>query len=133
MALASATNLGQFFHYYSKGIMIDLPLEFAEGSRNLPKLLGDEVPDYGKVTDWKSGFLVSGKSIGLGLGEGFADLVVKPYKGARKNGVLGGALGVARGVVGFSAKVSSGKFPCVCSSPLSFRPPDCWDQLMNYA
>lgn len=123
MALASATSVGQFFHHYSKGVMIDLPLAFAEGSRNLPKLLGDEVPDYGKVTDWKSGFLVSGKSIGLGLGEGFADLVVKPYKGARKHGVLGGALGVVRGVVGFSTKVSSGKFARVCPSHLPVLAP----------
>ncbi len=55
----------------------------------LPQLLGDEAPDYGTVTDWKSGFLVSGKSLGLGLGEGFADLVVKPYKGAKQHGVIG--------------------------------------------
>lgn len=117
MALASATSLGQFFHHYSKGVMIDPPLAFAEGSRMLPKLLGDEVTDYGRVTDWKSGFIVSGKSLGLGMGEGFADLVVKPYKGARKHGVLGGALGAVRGVVGFSTKASSGKSAPACPGP----------------
>ncbi|KAH6654803.1 hypothetical protein BKA67DRAFT_592773 [Truncatella angustata] len=97
MALASASSLGRFFHHYSKGVMVDLPLAFAEGSRMLPKLLGDEVPDYGT---------------------GFAGLVIKPYTGVKNHGVLGGALGIGQGVLDFSTKVSTGEVYRASYAPL---------------
>ncbi|KPM42464.1 Sterol 3-beta-glucosyltransferase UGT80B1 [Neonectria ditissima] len=108
MTLASASGVGDFFKHYSKGVLLDIPLAFAEGSRAIPRLYGEKVRDYGQITDWKSGLKVSGKSM-LGVGEGFADLAVKPVQGAMKNGVVGGVLGVGKGFIGFSTKVSSGK------------------------
>ncbi|KAH8658577.1 hypothetical protein BGZ61DRAFT_465799 [Ilyonectria robusta] len=113
MALASASGVGGFFKHYSKGVFVDIPLAFAEGSRALPKLYGEQVRDYGTVTDWKSGLVVSGKSLVLGIGEGFADLAVKPIEGTIQSGVTGGVLGLAKGFIGFSTKVSSAAFGTV--------------------
>lgn len=110
MTMASASGVGDFFKHYSKGVLLDMPLAFAEGSRAIPKLYGEKVRDYGQITDWKSGLKVSGKSL-LGIGEGFADLAVKPVQGVIEDGVVGGVLGVAKGFMGFSTKVSSGKHP----------------------
>ena len=44
-----------------RGTLVDTPLALAEGMRNIPRLYGDEVKDYGKVTDWKSGGTVAAK------------------------------------------------------------------------
>ncbi|KAI5921686.1 hypothetical protein F4810DRAFT_677383 [Camillea tinctor] len=107
MALASASGVGGFFKSFGKGFFIDMPLAFAEGARAMPKLYGDEAADYGRVKDWKSGFLASGKSLTLGIGEGFADLLVKPYEGVKKDGPVGALTGLGKGFLGFSAKTSS--------------------------
>lgn len=109
MAQASASGVGGFFKHYTKGVFVDMPLAFAEGSRALPKLYGEEVRDYGTVKDWKSGFSKSGKTLTLGIGEGFADLVVKPYKGVKEKGAVGGITGMGKGVLSFTTNVSSGK------------------------
>lgn len=109
MAQASASGVGGFFKHYTKGVFVDMPLAFAEGSRALPKLYGEEVRDYGTVKDWKSGLSKSGKTLTLGIGEGFADLVVKPYKGAKEKGAVGGITGMGKGVLSFTTNVTSGK------------------------
>ncbi|KAI0411012.1 sterol glucosyltransferase [Xylaria grammica] len=107
MAIASASGVGGFFKHYTKGFFVDIPVAFAEGSRAVPRLYGDEVADYGTVKDWKSGLVVSGKNLTLGLGEGMADLVVKPYEGGKQNGVVGGLAGVGKGLLSFATKTSS--------------------------
>ncbi|KAI0439820.1 sterol glucosyltransferase [Xylaria telfairii] len=107
MALASASGVGGFFKHYAKGIFVDIPVAFAEGSRAVPRLYGDEVSDYGTVKDWKSGLVVSGKNLTLGLGEGLADLVIKPYEGGKEKGALGGLTGVGKGLLSFATKTSS--------------------------
>ena len=84
MALASSKSLGKFFSSYTKGVLVDMPLATAEGFRSLPRLWGDEVADYGKVTDWKSGAVVAGKSFALGIGHGFRDLALQPAEGMAK-------------------------------------------------
>jgi hypothetical protein len=119
MALASASGVGGFFKHYAKGFLLDMPLAFAEGSRAVPKLYGEEVADYGTVKDWKSGFIKSGKSLTLGLGSGLADLVVQPYEGAKEKGAVGAIAGIGKGVLGFSSKASSGKSlrSFLCHSP----------------
>lgn len=45
----------------AKGTLVDFPLAMAEGLRNTPKLMGDEVRDHGRVTDAKSGGVVAAK------------------------------------------------------------------------
>ncbi|KAL2274526.1 hypothetical protein FJTKL_03102 [Diaporthe vaccinii] len=107
MASASASGIGGFFKHYTKGVFIDMPLVFAEGSRALPKLYGEEMRDYGTVKDWKSGFSKSGKTLTFGIGEGFADLVVKPYKGVKEKGAVGGITRMGKGMLSFTTNVSS--------------------------
>lgn len=116
MAYASASGVGGLMKHYTKGILIDTPLAIAEGSRALPKLYGEEVRDYGTIKDWKSGFSKSGKSLTLGIGEGFADLIVKPYKGVKEKGAVGGITGMGKGVLSFTTNVSSGKSIQLASS-----------------
>ncbi|GAB1739774.1 hypothetical protein NU219Hw_g4711t1 [Hortaea werneckii] len=108
MAVASGKSLGKFFTSYTKGILVDLPLASAEGFRNMPRLWGDEVKDYGKVTDWKSGGVAAGKSLVMGIGQGFRDMAMEPVKGGRDGGAWGATKGVARGTASLLTKTASG-------------------------
>lgn len=85
-----------------------MPLAAAEGFRSLPRLWGDEVADYGKVTDWKSGAVVAGKSFALGIGDGFKDLARQPAEGMAKEGAWGAFKGVAKGSGSLLSKTVSG-------------------------
>ncbi|KAI9155563.1 glycosyltransferase family 1 protein [Paramyrothecium foliicola] len=120
MALGAASGVGGFFHNFSKGFLLDLPLAMAEGMRNAPKLYGGEVREHGPVTDWKSGLTMSGKNLTYGIGEGFQGLVREPIEGARKGGVLGGIGGFGKGLLGFGTRVSSGGVGIVAYSGLGF-------------
>jgi hypothetical protein len=86
MALASGKSLGKLFSAYTKGLLVDMPLATAEGFHALPRLWGDQVPDYGSVTNVQSGFAVAGKSLFLGMGHGFRDLARQPAEGMAKEG-----------------------------------------------
>ncbi|KAI7205553.1 hypothetical protein D0869_01373 [Hortaea werneckii] len=108
MAAASGKSLGKVFTSYTKGVLVDLPLATAEGFRNMPRLWGDEVKDYGKVTDWKSGGVTAGKSLVLGIGQGFRDMAMEPVKGGRDGGAWGATRGVARGTASLLTKTASG-------------------------
>lgn len=108
MALASTKSLGKVFSAYTKGVLVDMPLATAEGFRSLPRLWGDEVADYGKVTDWKSGAVVAGKSFALGIGDGFKDLARQPAEGMAKEGAWGAIKGVAKGSGSLVTKTVSG-------------------------
>ncbi|KAH8894214.1 sterol glucosyltransferase [Thozetella sp. PMI_491] len=106
MAKGSASGLGDFFKYFGKSY-IDIPVAFADGLHAVPRLYGEEPRDYGRVTDWKSGAVVAGKSF-VGMGEGMADLFVKPVQGAKSGGAVGAVTGVGKGFLSFSTKVASG-------------------------
>jgi hypothetical protein len=108
MALASTKSLGKFFSSYTKGGLVDMPLAAAEGFRSLPKLWGSEVPSYGDVTDYQSGFVVAGKSFALGIGDGFKDLARQPAEGMAKEGAWGALKGVAKGSGSLLSKTVSG-------------------------
>lgn len=108
MTMASAASVGGFLHHYTKGMLLDMPLAFAEGARVVPRLYGEAPANHGLVHDWKSGLQVSGKSLVHGVGGGCADLVLQPYRGARKDGVAGGIAGFGKGLLGFSSKLASG-------------------------
>lgn len=105
----SASGVGGFFHHFSKGMLVDMPLAAADGLRAVPKMYGSQVPDHGKVKNWKTGAVVAGKNFGYGMTQGFADLVNEPLKGAQKEGALGAVKGVGKGVVNMTTKVTSGK------------------------
>lgn len=44
-----------------KGTLVDVPLALTEGLKQTSKLIGDDVRDHGKVSDWKSGGTVAAK------------------------------------------------------------------------
>ena len=102
-----ASGVGSFFHNFTKGNFIDMPLAFTEGMRNAPRLYGGKVFNHGPVTDWKSGFLVSGKNLGTGIGHGIAGIVHEPLRGAQQDGALGAIKGVGRGLLGLGTGVSA--------------------------
>lgn len=104
----SASGVGGFFHHFSKGMLVDMPLAAAEGLRAVPKLYGSEVPDHGRVTDWKTGAVVACKTFGYSMTHGFADVVNEPLTGAKKEGAVGAVKGVGKGLVNMTTKVSSG-------------------------
>ncbi|KAJ6466955.1 sterol glucosyltransferase [Mycena sanguinolenta] len=107
MVAASGMSMGTIITSGLRGTAIDIPVAFQEGLRNVPKMYGEEVKDYGHVKDWKSGMLVAGKTLLFGLPEGLADLVVQPYKGARAEGVTGFAKGVGKGTMDALIKASA--------------------------
>ncbi|EGY20852.1 UDP-glucose,sterol transferase [Verticillium dahliae VdLs.17] len=98
-AMAAGKGLGKVYGSMTKGALLDMPLAFTEGLRNVPKLYGAEPDDYGRVTDWKSGAVVGGKALGLGLYNSVTGLVTEPYKGAKKEGAVGFMKGVGKGSV----------------------------------
>ena len=107
MFTASGRSLGQFFTSYTQGFLVDLPLGAAEGFRSLPALWGDPISDYGNVTDWRSGFVVAGKSLSMGVPAGLRDLNKLPAQGWEQDCAWGAAKGVARGAVSFLSKTMS--------------------------
>ncbi|KAF7377696.1 Glycosyltransferase family 1 protein [Mycena sanguinolenta] len=107
MVAASGKSMGTIITSGLRGTAVDIPVAFQEGLRNVPKMYGEEVKDYGHVKDWKSGMLVAGKTLLFGLPEGLADLVVQPYKGARADGVTGFAKGVGKGTMDALVKTSA--------------------------
>lgn len=108
MALASGKSLGKVVPTFYKAVLVDWPLAVTEGFRGMPRLWGEEVKDYGKVTDWKSGAIVAGKSFALGIGDGIKDFAQLPGEGARKDGTWGAIKGVAKGSGSLLTKTVSG-------------------------
>lgn len=108
MALASGKSLGKFFSVAVKGVLVDYPLAAAEGFHAMPRLWGDEVPDYGTVTNVQSGFAVAGKSFALGIGHGFRDLARQPAEGMAKEGSWGAVKGIAKGSASLVSKTVAG-------------------------
>ena len=108
----SAKSLGKVVGYWYKGMLVDMPLAASEGLRAVPRLYGDEVKEHGNVQDWKSGATVAGKNFVHGMVDGVSDLVMQPYQGGQQEGVKGVVKGLAKGTLGMTTKVSSGKYNC---------------------
>ncbi|KAJ4346070.1 hypothetical protein N0V95_005745 [Ascochyta clinopodiicola] len=107
MATAGAKGFGNFNKALFKGSIVDLPLAAAEGFRAVPKLYGEEVKDHGEVTNIQTGFGKAGKNFAFGMYDGFSDLFIRPYEEAKKDGALGFAKGLGKGVLGFTSKTAS--------------------------
>ncbi|KAL2126096.1 hypothetical protein VTI74DRAFT_1700 [Chaetomium olivicolor] len=107
-ALRSASGVGGFFHHFSKGMLLDMPLAATEGLRAVPKLYGSDVPEQPEITDWKSGAIVAGTNFQEGVVGGFKDLVIEPVEGGKREGAVGVVKGMGKGVVGMAKKVTSG-------------------------
>lgn len=105
----SAKSVGKVVGYGYKGMLVDMPLAVSEGLRAVPRLYGGEVKDHGKIQDWKSGATFAGKNFVHGMADGLSDIFTQPYKGARAEGAKGVFKGIAKGTLGMTSKVSSGK------------------------
>ena len=106
---SSAKSLGKAVGYWYKGVLIDMPLAVSDGLRAVPRLYGDEVKDHGSVRDWKSGATFAGKNFVHGMADGVSDIWTQPYKGGQEEGAKGVMKGLAKGTLGVTTKVSSGK------------------------
>lgn len=107
MAAAGAKGFGRFNAALFKGAVVDIPLAAAEGFRAVPKLYGEEVRDHGEVTDIQSGFSKAGKNFAFGMADGFSDLFIRPVEDAKKDGAMGFAKGLGKGILGFTSKTAS--------------------------
>lgn len=105
---AGAKGVGNFLGSYYKGVLVDIPLATTEGLRAVPRLYGEDVKDY-DVKDWKSGALAGGRNFAHGMSRGLADIVRQPYKGGVEDGAKGAVKGFAKGTIGLTTKMSSGK------------------------
>ncbi|XXH01734.1 hypothetical protein Hte_008095 [Hypoxylon texense] len=77
----------------------------ANGFRNFPSYAFDseDMRRRDEIVGLKTGFKVAGKEFALGFYEAFSGIVVRPYKGAKRNGPKGfgkGLLGAGWGLVG---------------------------------
>lgn len=105
-AATSAKGVGQFIGKYYKGMAVDIPLATTEGLRAIPRLYGEEVPEY-VVRDWKSGAAAGGKNFVRGMRGGLTDMLTQSYQGGKDKGPLGVGKGFLKGTVGLATKVPS--------------------------
>ncbi|KAF5637731.1 sterol glucosyltransferase [Fusarium sp. NRRL 52700] len=115
MARASAKSAGEIGQKATKGMLVDIPSAITEGLKSVPQLYGSNVRNHGPVTDARSGMVVAWKTFAWGFINGLSDVVVQPYKGAKKEGASGGAKGAMNlvtksgaGIFGLFAYPSAG-------------------------
>lgn len=113
LASASGKSIGMFAPKAVKGMMVDIPLALTDGLKNVPRAYGDTVRDHGPITGFKSGATVAGKTFAWGFVDGLSDVVMKPYQGAQKEGAVGAAKGVGKGLVSMTTKTGAGMFGLV--------------------
>nr|OQO00313.1 hypothetical protein B0A51_17763 [Rachicladosporium sp. CCFEE 5018] len=81
-------------------------LALTRGAHNAPRLLNDPlVREPDAITGITSGLIAGCKGIVLGTYDGVTGLVTQPYVGARDGGVVGGVLGIGKGLVGAPMKL----------------------------
>ncbi|KAK3670603.1 hypothetical protein LTR78_009571 [Recurvomyces mirabilis] len=96
---------------FAKALLLspmDLSVSITKGFHNAPKMLGDTVRPQYRVYDLKSGGQAAMKEFGYGWYDGVTGMVTQPWQGAKKEGALGFAKGVGRGVGGIIAKPGAG-------------------------
>jgi hypothetical protein len=111
VALGTAKGIGRIVTTTLKSPAIIMH-GITRGFHNLPKAYGEEVRQYENVTGLRSGLSVSAKSFGYGFKDGFGDLLVKPYEGAEKSGIVGLGTGIAKGLANAALKPTAGQYPC---------------------
>ncbi|KAF7898331.1 hypothetical protein EAF00_004777 [Botryotinia globosa] len=94
----------------TKATLVSIPMALADGFHAAPTLYGEKVRDYGPLTDWKSGGVIAGKSFGYGFYDGITGIVTQPMQGAKKDGAVGFAKGLAKGTVGLITKPGAAMF-----------------------
>ena len=103
-----AADTGKGFADTGKAILsfpMDLSLALAQGFHNAPRLWGDDtVRPPTRVTGIKSGLRAAGKEFTYGIYDGWTGVYKHPYHGAKKEGAVGFAKGVGKGLGGFVLK-----------------------------
>lgn len=112
-AAATAKSIGMIAPTALKALMADIPYAMAEGFRTMPQHYNDKVRDHGAVVDCKSGAVVAGKTFAWGFIDGLSGVVTLPYAGAKKEGALGAAKGLGKGVASLITKTGAGMFGVV--------------------
>lgn len=107
MAGGVAKNAGRLVAAFYKGVVVDLPLATTEGFRNVPKLYGEDVKDYGHVTGVVSGFQVGAKNFVYGLADGISDPYKQTYESGKSEGTFGYVKGFGKGMAGLISKSSA--------------------------
>ena len=99
--------------------IVRMPMTFtlalARGAHNAPRLWADPmVREPNAITDFRSGVVAGCKGLALGTYDGVTGLFIQPYIGARDGGVVGGLLGVGKGLAGAPMKLFEGM--CIVKS-----------------
>jgi hypothetical protein len=85
----------------TKASIVDIPMAFAQGMHNAPRLYGDTtVRDNYKITGFGSGMEAAGKELVFGVYDGITGLVTQPIEGAKNEGTIGFAKGFGKGIGG---------------------------------
>lgn len=87
----------------------------ANGFHNYPSygFAGHEVRRRDEITGFGSGIRTAGKEFALGTWEAFTGIAVKPYKGAKNEGIKGFGKGIFQAGRGFTYNLFAGKFSCL--------------------
>ncbi|TGO07937.1 hypothetical protein BTUL_0236g00170 [Botrytis tulipae] len=94
----------------TKATLVSVPMALADKFHAVPTLYGETVHDHEPLTDWKSGGVIAGKSFGYRFYDGITGIVTKPMQGAKKDGALGFAKGLAKETVGLITKPGAAMF-----------------------
>ncbi|KAH6652352.1 hypothetical protein BKA67DRAFT_520701 [Truncatella angustata] len=91
---------------------ITLLYNTANGFRNSPSYISadEDVRRRDEIKGLKSGFKTAGKESVLGFYDAFSGLILRPYKGAKKRGILGFGKGVGLSIVGLVSGIGTGIF-----------------------
>ncbi|KAL8771211.1 MAG: hypothetical protein Q9209_003382 [Squamulea sp. 1 TL-2023] len=103
-------GIGKMIGALPKATLVDMPLALTEGFHQMPRLYGEAVRDNGRVTDWRSGGAVAGKTFAVGIYDGLLGFVVKPYQGAKQGGLTGFSEGLAKGTAGLVTGSGAGTY-----------------------
>lgn len=96
----TSKGLGRTLKALVQGPM-NISTALTQGSRNVAKAWGDDTfRPQPKVTDFVSGATAAGTEFGLGWYEGVTGIVTQPWNGAKKEGAVGFAKGVGKGLGG---------------------------------
>ncbi|KAB8229652.1 uncharacterized protein BDW43DRAFT_322041 [Aspergillus alliaceus] len=111
--VTTAKAAGRLAGSIAKGALVDIPLALTEGLHQMPALYNDKPREYDTVDSAKRGGIVAAKSLAFGFYDGVADLVVLPFRGAKKDGIWGFSKGIAKSYMGIVTKPSAGMFGLV--------------------
>lgn len=110
LAAASGQSIAMFATKAAKGMLVDIPLTLTDSLNQVPRVCGETVREHGSLTNFKTGPTVAAKTFVWGFVDGIDNVVVEPYQGARKEGVLGVAKGLGKGLVSITTNPGAGMF-----------------------